>query len=81
MTLDLNLCLGNGMYILCLTHVKVKKQICLRASKRQVWGCDTWVKTGLMKFKELFGSFTGHRIEKRNIGTHYGSNGSETSKN
>ncbi|KAJ0489489.1 hypothetical protein HanHA300_Chr12g0444691 [Helianthus annuus] len=36
---------------------------------------------GLMKFKELFGSFTGHRIEKRNIGTHYGSNGSETSGN
>ncbi|KAF5813208.1 hypothetical protein HanXRQr2_Chr03g0095571 [Helianthus annuus] len=23
MTLDLNLCLGNGMYIPCLTHVKV----------------------------------------------------------
>ncbi|MFS7918668.1 putative transcription factor interactor and regulator CCHC(Zn) family [Helianthus anomalus] len=36
--------------------------------------------TGLMKFKELFGSFTGHRIENRNIGTHYGSNGSETSE-
>ncbi|MFS7985837.1 hypothetical protein Hanom_Chr11g01003321 [Helianthus anomalus] len=32
---------------------------------------------GLMKFKELFGSFTGHRDEKRTTGTRSGSTGSE----
>ncbi|MFS7998119.1 hypothetical protein Hanom_Chr12g01149981 [Helianthus anomalus] len=31
---------------------------------------------GLMEFKELFGSFTGHRDEKRTTGTRYGSTGS-----
>ncbi|MFS7926512.1 hypothetical protein Hanom_Chr04g00297911 [Helianthus anomalus] len=29
---------------------------------------------GLMEFKELFGSFTSHRVENRSTGTRYGSN-------
>ncbi|MFS7995700.1 hypothetical protein Hanom_Chr12g01121021 [Helianthus anomalus] len=47
-----------------------------------------WLKNGvrycvtlcLTKFKELFGSFTSHRVENRSTGTHYGSNGSENQK-
>ncbi|KAJ0480459.1 hypothetical protein HanIR_Chr13g0631931 [Helianthus annuus] len=35
----------------------------------------------LMKFKELFGSFTGHRSGKRTTGTRYGSNWNPRSKN
>ncbi|MFS8011848.1 hypothetical protein Hanom_Chr14g01313841 [Helianthus anomalus] len=34
-----------------------------------------------MKFKELFGSFTSYRDEKRTTGTHYGSNGNPRSEN
>ncbi|KAJ0886461.1 hypothetical protein HanRHA438_Chr09g0379711 [Helianthus annuus] len=55
-------------------------QICLRASKRQVWGCDTWLKTGLLEFKELFGSFTGHRSENGTTGKRHGSTGSKECK-
>ncbi|KAJ0691708.1 hypothetical protein HanPI659440_Chr15g0577921 [Helianthus annuus] len=33
-----------------------------------------------MKFKELFGSFTGHRIENRSTGMRYGSTGSVGAK-
>ncbi|KAJ0536649.1 hypothetical protein HanIR_Chr09g0443971 [Helianthus annuus] len=36
--------------------------------------------TGLMKFKELFGSFTGHRVENRSTGMRYGSTGSARSE-
>ncbi|MFS7977622.1 hypothetical protein Hanom_Chr10g00906181 [Helianthus anomalus] len=35
---------------------------------------------GLMKFKELFGSFTSHRGENRSTGTRYGSTGSAKSE-
>ncbi|MFS7950690.1 hypothetical protein Hanom_Chr07g00586161 [Helianthus anomalus] len=34
-----------------------------------------------MEFKELFGSFTGHRDENRTTGTRYGSTGSARSEN
>ncbi|KAJ0856749.1 hypothetical protein HanRHA438_Chr13g0582011 [Helianthus annuus] len=37
--------------------------------------------SGLMKFKELFGSFTSYRVENRTTGTCYGSTGSARSKN
>ena len=33
-----------------------------------------------MEFKELFGSFTGHRVENRSTGTRYGSTGSARSE-
>ncbi|XP_035843410.1 probable serine/threonine-protein kinase clkA [Helianthus annuus] len=33
-----------------------------------------------MKFKELFGSFTNHRVENRSTGTRYGSTGSARSE-
>ncbi|KAF5802019.1 hypothetical protein HanRHA438_Chr06g0264181 [Helianthus annuus] len=33
-----------------------------------------------MKFKELFGSFAGHRIENRSTGMRYGSTGSDGAK-
>ncbi|MFS7979505.1 hypothetical protein Hanom_Chr10g00928061 [Helianthus anomalus] len=39
-------------------------------------GDDQQFLTGLMKFKELFRSFTRHRDENRSTGTHYGSTGS-----
>ncbi|KAM0054908.1 putative GAG-pre-integrase domain-containing protein [Helianthus debilis subsp. tardiflorus] len=42
---------------------------------------DTRLKTGLMEFKELFGSFTGHRVENRSTGMRYGSTGSAKSEN
>ncbi|KAJ0822955.1 hypothetical protein HanPSC8_Chr16g0738091 [Helianthus annuus] len=41
---------------------------------------DTWLKTGLMKFKELFGSFTSHRVGNWSIGTRYRSTGSARSE-
>ncbi|MFS7998984.1 hypothetical protein Hanom_Chr12g01160531 [Helianthus anomalus] len=34
-----------------------------------------------MEFKELFGSFTSHRVENWSIGTRYGSTGSARSEN
>ncbi|MFS8009814.1 hypothetical protein Hanom_Chr14g01289771 [Helianthus anomalus] len=34
-----------------------------------------------MKFKELFGSFTDHRVENRSTGMRYGSTGSVGAKN
>ncbi|MFS8025457.1 hypothetical protein Hanom_Chr16g01475131 [Helianthus anomalus] len=37
---------------------------------------STTVKQSLMKFKELFRSFTSHRVENRSTGTNYGSIGS-----
>ncbi|KAJ0611328.1 hypothetical protein HanHA300_Chr01g0014001 [Helianthus annuus] len=36
---------------------------------------------GLMEFKELFGSFTGHRVENRSTRTRYGSTGSARRRN
>ncbi|KAJ0846655.1 hypothetical protein HanRHA438_Chr15g0727381 [Helianthus annuus] len=36
---------------------------------------------GLMEFKELFGSFTGHQVENRSTGMCYGSTGSARMKN
>ncbi|MFS7978467.1 hypothetical protein Hanom_Chr10g00915821 [Helianthus anomalus] len=36
---------------------------------------------GLMKFKELFGSFTGHRVKNRSTGMRYRSTGSARNKN
>ncbi|MFS8009681.1 hypothetical protein Hanom_Chr14g01287831 [Helianthus anomalus] len=33
-----------------------------------------------MKFKELFGSFTSHRVENRSTGTRYGLTGSARSE-
>ncbi|KAJ0855864.1 hypothetical protein HanRHA438_Chr14g0678021 [Helianthus annuus] len=35
---------------------------------------------GLMEFKELFGSFTGHRVENRSTGMRYESTGSARSE-
>ncbi|MFS7947403.1 hypothetical protein Hanom_Chr06g00547881 [Helianthus anomalus] len=35
---------------------------------------------GLMEFKELFESFTSHRVENRSTGTRYGSAGSARSE-
>ncbi|KAJ0937823.1 hypothetical protein HanRHA438_Chr03g0146241 [Helianthus annuus] len=35
---------------------------------------------GLMEFKELFGSFTGHRVENRSTGMRYGSTGGARSQ-
>ncbi|KAJ0805622.1 hypothetical protein HanPI659440_Chr02g0080341 [Helianthus annuus] len=35
---------------------------------------------GLMEFKELFGSFTSHRVENRSTRTRYGSTGSARHK-
>ncbi|MFS8018045.1 hypothetical protein Hanom_Chr15g01387521 [Helianthus anomalus] len=35
---------------------------------------------GLMEFKELFGSFTSHRVKNRSSGTRYGSTGSARSE-
>ncbi|KAJ0565431.1 hypothetical protein HanIR_Chr06g0262541 [Helianthus annuus] len=37
--------------------------------------------SGLMEFKEFFGSFTGHRVENRSTGMRYGSTGSSRSEN
>ncbi|MFS8012896.1 hypothetical protein Hanom_Chr14g01326391 [Helianthus anomalus] len=36
---------------------------------------------GLMEFKELFGSFTSHRVKNRSTGTRYGSTRSARSGN
>ncbi|KAJ0469999.1 hypothetical protein HanIR_Chr14g0713961 [Helianthus annuus] len=36
---------------------------------------------GVMEFKELFGSFTGHRVGNRSTGMRYGSTGSAKSEN
>ncbi|MFS7935827.1 hypothetical protein Hanom_Chr05g00408091 [Helianthus anomalus] len=44
-----------------------------------LWSCLLLL--GLMKFKELFGSFMGHQSEKRTTGKLYGSNGSGEMKN
>ncbi|MFS7891950.1 hypothetical protein Hanom_Chr00s000446g01644061 [Helianthus anomalus] len=35
---------------------------------------------GLIKVKELFGSFTSHRVENRSTGMRYGSTGSARSE-
>ncbi|MFS7995860.1 hypothetical protein Hanom_Chr12g01123021 [Helianthus anomalus] len=75
MTLDLNLCLGNGMYVRCSTHVKVKNRFAWGQAKDK---CGDVIR-GLMEFKELFGSFTGHRVENRSTGMRYGSTGSTRS--
>ncbi|KAJ0935849.1 hypothetical protein HanRHA438_Chr03g0124191 [Helianthus annuus] len=47
MTIDLNPCLGEWDVYSLFDPCESEKQICLRTSKRQVWGCDTWLKTGV----------------------------------
>ena len=52
MTLDLNLYMyhENGMCFLLFDPRESEKQICLRTSKRQVWGCDAWLKTDAQSY-------------------------------